>query len=393
MTTRSRICCAVSCTGSLIALLAPLSACESAARNREIVAGAFDHPSTGFDGLRLDQVQLIATHNSYKLEGDDGIDHVMIETGYREDRRFDAEALVYRLAYHHPPLDVQLDLGIRGLELDVHADPKGGLYAEPGGHKAMAKFGMAPNTPFDPAGLMREPGFKVLHVPDWDFMSTCATLAVCLETIMEWSRRHPAHFPIIVRIDAKESTMPVIADAYEPARVPRFDPAMLEALDRAVLETVPRDRIFGPADFQGRWPTVAQARGKLIFLLGGNRTRAADYIAAAGPDRAMFTWHEPPGGARFASIPVSADPRTAEPAEGTLVFASAETYDTREARTNDPSRRDAVFGSHANIVTTDYAIPDPRFSPYRVRFPDGTYLRPHPTRAGRTPETDRPAAP
>lgn len=360
-----------------------LTACGPPVQKRSVPESAFDRSSPEFDALRLDQVQLIATHNSYKLEADDGIDHAMIQSGYREDDRFDAHALKRRLAYHHPPLDVQLDLGIRSIELDVHADPEGGLYAEPGGYQAMAVFGMEPNTPFDPEGIMQQPGFKVLHVPDWDFLSTCAALAICLETVMEWSRRHPAHFPVIVRIDAKEATMPPIADAYEPTRVPRFDAAMLAALERAVLETVPRDRVFGPADFEGRWPTVAQTRGKLIFILGGNRVRAASYINAAGPDRLMFTRHEPPGGARFATIPTSVDPRDFQPPAGALVFAAAETSDTHESRTNTPTRRDAAFESPANIITTDYAIPDPRFSPYRVRFPDATYLRAHPTRAPR----------
>jgi hypothetical protein len=56
------------------------------------------------DDLRLDQVQIIGTHNSFKMEADDGIDEVMFQTGYREDHRFGADELKYRLAYGHPPL-------------------------------------------------------------------------------------------------------------------------------------------------------------------------------------------------------------------------------------------------------------------------------------------------
>lgn len=336
--------------------------------------------SSALDALRLDQVQLIGTHNSYKLEADDGIDHVMLVTGYREDARFGAESLKYRLAYHHPPLDVQFDLGIRSIELDVHADPAGGLYAEPGGYKAMARLGMEPNVPFDPAGVMREPGFKVLHVPDWDFLSTCATLQLCLETVVDWSDRHPDHFPIIIRIDAKEKTMPVIAGAYEPTIVPKYDDAMWRALEAELLAIVSRERIYRPSDFAGEWARVADLRGKLIFLVYGGRARAARYREATGPDRLMFTTSEPDGGARFASIAVSDDPRAYDAPHGALVLASAETWNTREARENDPTRRDGVLESAANIIVTDYPIPDPRFSAYRVRFEDGTFVRAHPTR-------------
>jgi hypothetical protein len=57
-------------------------------------------------------------------------------------------------------LDVQLDLGIRSIELDVHADPQGGLYSEPGGYKAMATIGLRPNTAFDPRGVLQRPGLQ-----------------------------------------------------------------------------------------------------------------------------------------------------------------------------------------------------------------------------------------
>lgn len=343
------------------------------------IAMAIGLAGPDLDGLRFDQIQMIGTHNSYKLEADDGIDHVMLETGYKENANNDAARLKYRLAYQHLPLDVQLDLGIRVVELDVHADPLGGLYAEPGGHKAMAKFGMEPNTPYDPEGVMREPGFKVLHVPDWDFRSTCMTLRSCLGTIAEWSDRHEGHLPIMIRIEAKEKTMPVLAEAHEPTIVPRFDASAWRAMEDEMLEVLPGERVFRPSQYQDRWPTIAELRGKVIILTGGSK--AALYRDTIGEQRLMFTTSEPAGGPRFASIPRNADPARFRAAEGVIVFASAETLETREARENDTERRDALFESRANIISTDFAVPDPRFSSYRVRFPDGTFVRPHPTLA------------
>lgn len=335
--------------------------------------------------LRLDQVQLIGTHNSYKLEVDDGIDHVMLETGYREDERFGAEDLVYRLAYHHPPLEVQLDLGVRFLELDVHADPAGGLYAEPGGYIAMAEFGLQPNAPFDTQGVMRDPGFKVLHVPDWDFLSSCATLKICLRTIVDWSAANPGHLPIILRLEPKERTMPPLVGMDGPTVVPEFDEALWRALQREILEVVPRDQLFVPSAWDGAWPTIADLRGRFMLVLGGGRSVAERYAAAAGEDRLIYTFYEQrlvgEHGASLARLSGRVDPATYEAPSGALVFAYTETVNTHEARENDVSRRDALFASDANVLFTGYAIPDPRFSPYRVRFENGTYARPHPKRA------------
>jgi hypothetical protein len=40
---------------------------------------------------------------------------------------------------------------------------------------------------------MLKPGFKVFHIPDVDYLSTCVTLVRCLREIDRWSRAHPAH--------------------------------------------------------------------------------------------------------------------------------------------------------------------------------------------------------
>lgn len=337
-----------------------------------------------FDDLRLHEVQLIATHNSYKLEGDSGIDHVMLLTGYREDHRYDAAALKYRLAYHHLPLDVQFDLGIRSIELDVHADPHGGAYAEPGGYKAMAKFGIEPNTPFDPQGVMHTPGFKVLHVPDWDFMSSCLTLDQCLTTMRSWSEQHPTHFPILVRINIKEKTMPVIADAYPPTVVPKFSAETFRALDAQIIDTLGSDRVLLAEEIRGTWPTVGATRGKFIFsLLGGQRfaQRYLDALDDAQPQlmltRSRDAAHPPLESFSQAKLRSGAKPSRPD----ALVFARTETRETREARENDTSLRDAAFASRANVLITDFPTPDPRFSDYRVRFPDRTFVRPHPSRS------------
>jgi Phosphoinositide phospholipase C, Ca2+-dependent len=94
--------------------------------------------------------------------------------------------------YQHQPLSSQLDAGIRAFEFDIHPDPIGGLYSSP----AMLKFaGVDAKLP-DSALL--KPGYKVLHVPDIDFSTTCLTLVDCLTAVKQWSDAHPTHVPITI---------------------------------------------------------------------------------------------------------------------------------------------------------------------------------------------------
>ena len=69
-------------------------------------------------GLRLNQMQVIGTHNSYHIAPD-------ILTYSLFDARAEA------LDYTHQPMTAQLDAGIRGFELDVFVDDAGGRYAHP----------------------------------------------------------------------------------------------------------------------------------------------------------------------------------------------------------------------------------------------------------------------
>lgn len=335
------------------------------------------------DALRYDQTQVIGTHNSYKIEGDDGIDNAARVFSYREDEKSDASQLAYRMAYHHPPLDVQLDVGVRALEIDVHDDPEGGAFASPGGYKALAKLGLQPNVPYDPHGLMRAPGFKVLHVPDWDVLSNCPTLTLCLATLKAWSDRHPRHFPVMIRVEAKEKSFPPIGDLYTPATVRRFGTPAFERLEAQIRETMGQGRIYQRAAYAGAWPKIAGLRGKFIFVLSGEPDVGARYQAAMGARRMFFTLTEPGGAVPILNLGEAAK-KAGPGAAGSILYTRSETIETREARENDNGPRERAFASAGNIIWTDYAIPDARFSDYRVRFAEGVeggYVRPHPLRA------------
>ena len=82
---------------------------------------------------RLNQIQVIGTHNSYHIAPASSILELVASTGRAGPRALD---------YTHRPFAEQFArLGIRQIELDVFADPKGGLFAEPHLRKILKKRG------------------------------------------------------------------------------------------------------------------------------------------------------------------------------------------------------------------------------------------------------------
>ena len=117
---------------------------------------------------RLNQIQVLGTHNSYKQP--------VVPEIFDLLEAFDP-SLAASLEYSHPPLAEQFsDQGIRQIELDVFADPNGGLYADRIG---LDVAGLAN----DPPPELLEPGLKVLHVQDLDFATSCLTFVECLRQV------------------------------------------------------------------------------------------------------------------------------------------------------------------------------------------------------------------
>jgi hypothetical protein len=139
--------------------------------------------------VRINQIQIIGSHNSY---------HAGLLPGMRAylgEKKPDA---LRGLDYAHQPLDKQFDGGVRQIELDIFADSKGGHYAHPAGPALEAAAGV-PVDPddrnFSGAGsdVMMKPGFKVMHVQDLDQHSNCQPFTACLTIVREWSKAHPQH--------------------------------------------------------------------------------------------------------------------------------------------------------------------------------------------------------
>ena len=89
-----------------------------------LVIGVLSASAQKGDQLRLNQIQVIGTHNSYHAGFAPSAAKLWEE---KNPRAFNS------LDYRHQPLAEQFDSGVRQIELDVFADSKGGLYAHPAG--------------------------------------------------------------------------------------------------------------------------------------------------------------------------------------------------------------------------------------------------------------------
>lgn len=337
------------------------------------------------DAVRLNDLQFIGVHNAYHIEPDHAVFAAMRANDYRESAAWPAERLTRALAYTHAPLDVQLDRGVRVLELDLHDDPDGGRFAQPG---ALAFSGsplaQAP-APVDPDGDLNRPGLKVFHAADIDVRSRCLRFTRCLETIRDWSRAHPGHLPIFIQLETKEGSRPAIGGRYTPTASAPFGQASWRRLHAEIRAVFNEGDLLLPRDVQGRfssvnaavravgWPTLASSRGRIVFLLLDDDAKQDAYAAfagEAGETPLLFV-------ARDEHDPLTAwlirpSPKTGDierlVRSGFLVYTRADAH-TEQARRTDYRRARRAFASGAQLIATDFPVPDERYGPYQVAFP------------------------
>ncbi|SJZ96593.1 Phosphoinositide phospholipase C, Ca2+-dependent [Chitinophaga eiseniae] len=367
------------------------------------------------DKLKINQVQVLGTHNSYARPVDSSvlalIDPVFEKMGETYMKSMPKEQLAAfqefhpnkvkmseGLHYNHPPFDVQLDAGIRSIEIDVYNDPTGNRFNHPAAYQVLRRKGVTDLAPFDTTDLDK-PGFKVLHMADIDFRTHYTTFKGALAAMRSWSDAHPGHFPIYVMIEAKDKGIPLFPGA---AEVLPFDEKAFDALDQEVLAQLGRDKLITPDDVHGRfptlreavlaknWPTVKAARGKFVFLLlpstaGMNLT--SDY-AKNRPNlegRVMFMQSQPQDSYAAFLLLDNAITRQQEiqqaVQQGFLVRTRSD-IETYEAKVNDHTRADAAFRSGAQIISTDFFRPGNGYgTPYFVTLPGGGEAKPNPVNA------------
>jgi hypothetical protein len=331
--------------------------------------------------VRLNQIQVIGSHNSYHA-GFPPSARKYIETNYPQ--------ALHGLDYSHAPLGEQLSGGVRQIEIDIFADTEGGRFAHPLILRKIAEAGLPADPGYDPHHEMDKPGFKVMHMQDFDVRSSCRMFVDCLTEVRTWSKAHPRHLPIFILVETKEDEVREIPDAVKPER---FTREVFDAMDKEILSVFKLSEIITPDDVrgkdatlveavrEGKWPTLANARGKIIFLM--DQRKVEGIYTDGHPSlrgRILFTNAVP--GAPDAAFTEENDGSLTEindlVKQGYLVRTRAD-EGTEAARTDDTTRRDLVLSSGAQMISTDYPPSEPsQWTKYVVSFPDGLVARCNP---------------
>lgn len=297
----------------------------------------------GTPALRLNQIQVIGTHNSYHLHPD----AIMLETAASVTREADT------MKYSHDPLDVQLYNGVRSFELDIQ--------------------------PF-------ADGFHVYHVPILDDGSTCPIFRDCVATVLAWSQQHPNHVPISFLLEFK-----LVESLLAGKPLLDADAAMLEMLEEEILSVVPREQILTPDDVRGDfptlsaavqkqgWPSLEESRGKLYFIVH-NRNELRQAYTQGRPSlegRIMFVNSSPdrPDGAFSVVDNPHSDKIPEYIAKGMIIRVRADAG-LDEGQTGNTRNRDTAFASGAHIISTDFPRGKAHAGTgYCVALPDGAEYR------------------
>jgi hypothetical protein len=354
-------------------------------------------PPAGSGSVRLNELQAIGTHNSYKRELSEAeqaeYDEIIETPG-------DYDAF---LAYSHATIPNQFGRqNVRGLELDLFPDPNGGLYAEPLVRK---RLGLGPLP--DPA--WRQPGVKVLHIVDLDYETTCVRLVHCLAEVEAWSDANARHVPLTILLELKQSDSRAVAKGGVVA--PPWTAATLDALDAEIRSVFSEGDMITPDDVrrpgltleqsvrQFGWPTLADSRGQVIFLLDNDPGPIRTAYTAGRPSlegRVIFTNSR--AGQTDAAFIKRNEPRGANTAQiqdlvrlGYLVRTRSD-VPLSTVRSGDTSMLDAALRSGAHVISTDFpevGMSARYGSDYVARLPENRPARCNPVNARSNCSTDR----
>ncbi len=333
--------------------------------------------------LKLNNIQVLGSHNSYKQAIEPALLTYIQQTSSKSFEE---------LQYSHQSITDQLTIyGLRNLEIDVVFDPNGGKFSKPLGLELLKQKGIK-TKPYDTLGEMEKPGFKVMHVPDIDFRTSCATLVNCLQEIKKWSDANPKHLPIAITFNAK--TESIEKEGFQ--KLLPFTAEVFDAFDTEILSVLPKEKLIVPDNIRGdfstleaavkaqNWPTLDECRGKIILVLDEGGEKRAAYIKGhpSLKGRLLFTTSDP-GTPEAAFIiknnPISdQDTIKALVRAGYLVRTRADA-DTYEARKGDYTVFKAALSSGAHFISTDYYKEDKTLKTgYNIKMPEGVVGRINP---------------
>lgn len=284
---------------SLAALLACSSSAPPHPRAGAIVHPRVDHGYPMDDALRMNHVQVRATHNSYHVES--------------------AGSTLAEWHYTHAPLDVQLDAqGVRALELDTH--------------------------------FMEEASrFEVFHIAGLDEQTTCRAFTDCLAVVKRWSDAHPGHEPLSIQIEPKDAP-PADAEPY------------FAELEREILAAWPRERIVTPDDVQRDaptlregvtrgWPLLGETRGTILFYVDNHDSWRDAYTHGLTTLSGRLMFVDAPADGPLAAVLIANDPT-----DRTTIDAAVRAgllVRTRADEAGVPEQRAAALLTGAHFLSSD----------------------------------------
>jgi hypothetical protein len=345
--------------------------------------------------VRLNEIQVLGSHNSYHLRPDEEILEAVAA--------FAGQDLAAGFDYQHRPIREQLeDFGVRQVEIDVYADPEGGRFAR---RPALDIIGL-PVESGEPE--LEEPGFKVIHQADVDFNSSCLTFVDCLDEVRSWSEENADHEPVMIMVEAKQESVEeavggsvdISGLGIEFTQVVPFDRAAFDRLEAEILSVFDRSDIITPDDVRGgagtleeavlagdAWPTLEDSAGKVLFsLVDLGATR--DVYAGDAPSlegRLMFTSSEegrPDAAFIRVDDPVAEGARIRELVRSGYLVRTRTDVPGVDAPADDTTRRDAAIASGAQYLSTDYYVEEPLLAnDYVVDLPGDAPARCNPVNA------------
>lgn len=187
--------------------------------------------------VKLNEIQMLATHNSYKKKGV-LLGKLLVGLGDSFD---EAKAL----NYGYQSLHDQLMLGIRSFEWDVR---------------------------------LRKTAFELNHVPLVDNSSVAPNFEKALQEMLMFTHHNPNHLPIILLIEIKDDWM-ILDHALQTIGLSELKHLNL------IIEQTMGDHVYRPSEMIGDyrslkeaiqqqgWPSVSELLGKYLFILHpGNKT-------------------------------------------------------------------------------------------------------------------------
>ncbi len=306
--------------------------------------------------LRLNHIQLIGSHNSYRLKTYAPLlSFLQFFTSFLPD---DSDPL-NEWEYNHLPLPEQLDdHNVRAFELDIYYDPNGGIFFKRG---ALSLVGESVYSGID---AYKEPGLKVLHIPDVDYMTNYVSFKDALRELLNWSNAYPNHIPIFIMLELKETKIPLP----NFAQVRKFNATAKASVVEEISDVIPENKLITPNDIRAGnsslysviqsqgWPSLESSRGKFMFFALSESEIGGTVF---GTNKSLTDNTNTI--VKIIDNPVGDFDKIQEALDMGFIIRTRSDSGTEEARTGETERRDMAIESGAQLIYTDYYQPDERY--------------------------------